>query len=128
MDRFIDDPFVLHLPVNAVIQYLEDQTGDRGIRHHPWRLIENAMSAGTDWHRLFRHGLQVPLHLNLGIPGIEVPDHPIEENPEVLVVALALGLQEIPVILSGELEIAEEVGLIDQKAMSNLRNLIRITS
>lgn len=128
MDRFIDDPFVLHLPVNAVIQYLEDQTGDREIRHHPWRLIENTMSVGTDWHRLFRHGLQVPLHLNLGIPGIEVPDHPIEENPEVLVVALTLGLQEIPVILSGELEIAEEVGLIDKKAMSNLRNLIRITS
>lgn len=127
MGTFSEDPFIIEIPVNAVLNYLQEQSDPHDYRTHPGRLLCGGHRSWTDWHRLIRSGLSVPLHLNLGIPGIEIPDHPIEENPEALYAAIVLLLPTVPVLLSGEIELASESGLISEQAMSNLRNLIRVS-
>ncbi len=45
----------------------------------------------------------------------------VEENAVALYAALLLGWDSIPVILSGELEIAVKVGLIPEQSLFRLR-------
>jgi len=127
MDPHLEDFFVVQIPVWKILDFISRKTGQGDLKDLLGLLMSRSVPQ-LDWHRLIRSGLKVPLHLNLGIPEIEIPEHPVEENPEVLLAAVFLGLAEIPVILSGELEIALEAGLIDEHAMSNLRNIIRATS
>jgi len=80
------------------------------------------------WHRIIRDGFRHPLHLNLGIPGLEEPGDPIEEHSETLLAASLFDWPHLPVILSGELEIAVQKALISEKALIDLRNKIRVSS
>jgi hypothetical protein len=80
------------------------------------------------WHRILRDGFRHPLHLNLGIPGLEEPVDPIEEHAETLLAASLFDWPQLPVILSGELEIAVQRALISEKALIDLRNKIRVSS
>jgi hypothetical protein len=73
---------------------------------------------------VLREGMRQPLHLNLGIPGLEEPDHPIEEGAATLYAALALHSPTLPVILSGELDQAVAFGLIPDHALDPLRRAI----
>ncbi|MFO7724554.1 MAG: hypothetical protein R6V45_03310 [Oceanipulchritudo sp.] len=115
------------IPVRPLIAFIEAKTGA------PFPVGKSLPQPGQgvlppgDWHRLLRGGLGKILHINLGIPGIEAPPHPIEENAAALEVALHLGRESLEVILSGELELAVEAGLIPERALSDLRNKIRVS-
>lgn len=119
------DPGILNIRVLPVLAYLARKTGRSLDPGHRMELLGLPARDRVDWHRILRTGLRQPLHLNLGIPGIEDPQHPIEENPEALLAALLLHSPTVPVILSGDLECARQEGLISEQAMSNLRNIIR---
>ena len=98
--------FTFEIRVSAVLDYLERKTGsayDPGL---------TSAAGANSWHIAFREGIFSPLHLNLGIPGIEHPEHPIEENESALFAALLLGRPTLPVILSGEWQLAVSEGLI----------------
>lgn len=127
MSQLREDPFIVSISVKSILAYLERHLHSNH-HQHLFHSPLDCTSSSEDWHRFIRSGLQTPLHLNLGIPGIEEPDHPIEENPECLHAACILGSETIPVILSGEIELALEEGLIDEQTMLNLRNIIRVTS
>lgn len=124
--RPVDLP-LFSIPVRALIAFIERKTGAPftpfDLHYQP---VEGRHTS-LDWHRLVREGFGKTLHLNLGIPGIEDPPHPIEENASALQVAVLLRQPSIEVILSGELDLALEAGLISEKALSNLRNQIRVS-
>ena len=120
-----DDAFIVSLPVRRVLRYIARQTRQPLDLSHPEALLGFPPGQPVDWHLLIRQGLRHRLHLNLGIPGIEEPQHPIEEHPAALYAAVMLGWEELPVILSGEIELALAEGLASKQAISNLRNAIR---
>jgi hypothetical protein len=120
-----DDLFIVHLPVQDVLRYVINNCPDPGDPSNPTALFAPEAHQPVDWHRVFRTGLGNVLHINLGVPGVEQPDHPIEEHPAALYAAIALGWHTIPVILSGEIELAVSRGLASKKAISKLRNAIR---
>lgn len=66
-----------------------------------------------------------PLHLNLGIPGVESPLHPIEENADSLALARHHQLPSLPVILSGDLHHPLLYLLVPGNTLFYLRNTIR---
>jgi len=51
--------------------------------------------------------------------GIEEPEHPIVENESALAAALLLGMPGLPVILSGEWQLAVRAGLISQEQLNS---------
>lgn len=118
--------FLFEISLDALLRYLADTTGGPVC---PEDLLcrEGLTGKDVDWHLVLRRGMQARLHINLGIPGIEEPENPIEENPAALYAAMAMGAESIQVILSGELERAVEVGLIEDGALDNLRNEIRVS-
>jgi hypothetical protein len=119
-------PFLFEIPLDALLRYLAEET--QSPEGPEMLLRKEARDEETiDWHRVLRQGLQCRLHINLGIPGIEEPAHPIEENPAALYAAMAMGAESLDVILSGELERAVEAGLIEDSALDNLRNEIRVS-
>jgi hypothetical protein len=120
-----EDAFIVSLPVRRVLRYIARKTRQPLDLRHPEALLGFPPGQPVDWHLLIRQGLRQRLHLNLGIPGIELPQHPIEEHPAALYAAIMLGWEELPVILSGEIELAVTEGLAGKKALSNLRNAIR---
>lgn len=61
------------------------------------------------------------LHINLGSEGIEEPTSPIEENLHVLQHAIQENSQWVPVFFSGQLERAEQAGLISGETLIRLR-------
>lgn len=123
-----EELFLFEITLEAMLRFLEERTGQ--IPEVDWLLAETAYPdvATLDWHRILRQGMQSRLHINLGIPGVEEPAHPIEENPIALVAAMAMGAESLQVILSGELEQAVVAGLIEESALLNLRNKIRVSS
>ncbi len=66
-----------------------------------------------------------PLHLNLGIEGIEEPDFPIEENALTLLIAARLQLTSIPVLLSGECVRAYRAGLLSFSQWQALHRFLK---
>ena len=64
-----------------------------------------------------------PLHLNLGIEGLEEPDFPIEENAASLLAAVRFRLPVLPVLLSGEWERAFTAGLLTRSQLQALQAL-----
>ena len=108
-----------------LLQYIRRKTGRADPLDEVMSLLQLDPEAPPDWHRILREGTRSPLHLNLGIPGIERPDHPIEENPAALYAAILLKVPTLQVILSGEIELAQEEGLITVKALHKLRKKIR---
>lgn len=121
------EDLVVEVPLRPLLGYISRQTGQSLGTDHFHALLNASPYDPVDWHRVLRSGLRSILHVNLGIPGLETPGHPIEENPEALYAAIVLGWHSLPVLFSGELEQALHHGLLDQKAMSNLRNLIRVS-
>lgn len=115
------------IPVPALLAYIEWKTGVAFTPFGGTSPFGHGTLPSLDWHRLVREGFGRTLHLNLGIPGIEEPPHPLEENAAALQAAVLLGHPSIEVILSGELDLAVEAGLIPEKALSNLRNQIRVS-
>ncbi len=105
------DWFTFEIKVSAILCYIERQTG---VPYAPD--LQTGMECNK-WHIALRDGLRTLLHLNLGIPGFEVPDHPIEENESALLAALLMGKSKLPVILSGEWELAVSEGLITRKQL-----------
>jgi hypothetical protein len=103
--------YTFNIPVAAILEYLEHQTGI------PYTAALQNGPEANKWHMALREGLQNHLHLNLGIPGIEDPEQPIEENESSLLAALLLGKPVLPVILSGEWELAVEAGLITREQL-----------
>ena len=103
--------YLFEIQVSTLLQYLERKTG------RPFPDSPDSFPEAGKWHLALRKGLHSHLHLNLGIPGLESPDHPIEENASALHAALLLGKTQITVILSGEWEIALAEGLIDQQQL-----------
>ncbi|NBD37751.1 MAG: hypothetical protein GVY10_04185 [Verrucomicrobia bacterium] len=65
-----------------------------------------------------------PLHLNLGIEGVEEPAFPIEENAATLLVAARFHLPVLPVLLSGEWERAFAAGLLSANQLRALQALL----
>ena len=100
--------FLFEMPVSALLRYIEQQTGK------PFPASPAASSEAHKWHLALRQGLRSHLHLNVGIPGIEQPDDPIEENACALHAALLLKRPSIRVVLSGEWETAVREGLISR--------------
>jgi hypothetical protein len=119
-------PFLFEVSLNALLHYLESTTGQKFDPEGSSR-GDYMAQAPVDWHLVLRQGLQSRLHINLGIPGVEEPDHPIEENPAALYAAMAMQAESLQVILSGELELAVEAGLIEEADLENLRNKIRVS-
>lgn len=109
---------IFEIPLPALLRYLAQTPGG------PEDLAYQAENASIDWHLVLREGMRQPLHLNLGIPGLEEPDHPIEEGAATLYAALALDSPTLPVILSGELDLAVAFGLIPDHALDPLRHAI----
>ena len=98
--------FLFEIKVADILNYIDRCTGrtfDSHIHHQ---------QEANKWHLALRHGLNNRLHLNVGIPGVEEPDHPIVENESALYAALLLGKPTLQVILSGEWEVAVREGLI----------------
>ena len=94
--------FLFQIPVASLLRFLKRKTGQ------PFEVAPQAHV----WHHALREGLKKPLHINLGIPGIESPEHPIEENPDALIAAILLGKETLAVILSVEWVIGVAEGLI----------------
>lgn len=65
-----------------------------------------------------------PLHLNLGIEGIEEPAFPIVENAATLLLAARFHLPVLPVLLSGEWERAYTAGLLSENQLRALQALL----
>lgn len=125
MNPLTEDSLLVSIPVRRLLRYIARQTGQTDPAAHLLALMGLHHDDLPDWHRILRKGLRSHLHINLGIPGLEVPDHPIEENPAALYAALVLDWNALPVLLSGELELAVEEGLISENALSKLRKEIR---
>lgn len=116
---------VYPVPVGALMRYLK-----RTLTlpfHEILQREYGYFPRSLDTHLIIRHGLRRPLHLNLGIPGIEKPPCPIEENSAVLYAACSLRAPSVPTVLSGQLELAVRHKLMSRKALINLRKEIRAT-
>ena len=98
--------FLFEIKVANILHYIDRCTGRNfdSLMHH--------QQEANKWHLALRHGLNNHLHINVGIPGVEEPDHPIVENESALYAALLLGKPTLRVILSGEWEVAVREGLI----------------
>ncbi|NDV62771.1 hypothetical protein G0Q06_09940 [Puniceicoccales bacterium CK1056] len=125
MNSLTEDQILVSIPTRNLLRFIARRTGQPDPVRHLLSLLQINPANPPDWHRILRQGLQGHLHINLGIPGIEIPEHPIEENPAALYAALVLRIQVIPVILSGEIDIACEEALISENALSKLRKIIR---
>jgi hypothetical protein len=125
VNTLTEDSLLVQIPVRELLHYLSRKTGQSDPAADLLALLNLHPGDAPDWHRILRQGLRSHLHLNLGIPGIEIPDHPIEENPAALYAALVLGWKSVFVFLSGEIELAHEEGLISKNALSKLRKKIR---
>ena len=112
---------LFEIPVHRILDYISDKTGMPVTTLSLHNSFPEASSSCPDWQLALGDGLHQRLHINLGNPGVEEPGHPIEENAVVLYAALLLGWESIPVILSGELEIAVEEGLIPEQSLRRLR-------
>jgi hypothetical protein len=119
MDPGQDSWYLFEVPVLALLGYIERVTGE------PFPEAPESGGEANKWHLALRRGLQSPLHLNVGIPGIEDPPHPVEENPAALHAALLLGIPSIQVILSGEWEVALREGLVSQCQYEENRALLQ---
>ena len=119
----IDQPGwpIFEIPVDRVLEFLHHKTGEKISTLSLHKLLPKASASCPDWRLALNVGLHQRLHLNLGIPGIETPDQPIEENAVALYTALLLGWDSLPVILSGELDIAVEEGLIPPGSLEQIR-------
>lgn len=113
------------IPVCAVLDYLDRRCGGSASLRSLHQRLFPSPARFPDWESIRKQGLHSRLHLNLGTPGIEEPDDPIEENAIALYTALLLGWDSLPVILSGELELAVEEGLIPSRAMELLKRRIK---
>jgi len=101
--------FLFRIPVGRILEYLERKSGTAFVA---------SPSDGPQshrWHLALREGLRSRLHLNVGIPGIEEPANPVEENASALQAALLLRIPVLEVVLSGEWEVAVREGLISQE-------------
>jgi hypothetical protein len=125
MNSLTEEDLLVSISTQKLLRYIARMTGCADPVGHLLSLLQLDPSHPPDWHRVLRRGLRHPLHINLGIPGLEEPAHPIEENPDALYAALVLQRSEIPVILSGELELALEEALLTENALSKLRKKIR---
>jgi hypothetical protein len=109
-----DDPLrtCLHrLPVARILAFIERETGK------PFACEPDGPGEAGRWHRALRHGLARRLHLNVGIPGVECPAHPVEENACALLAALLLGHEHMEIIISGEWEEAVRKGLLTKREL-----------
>lgn len=61
------------------------------------------------------------LHINLGSPGIEDPDDPIEEHEHVLLEALQNNDETVRVLFSGQVERAHAANLITTDDLIRIR-------
>ncbi|HSH08879.1 MAG TPA: hypothetical protein VK995_00730 [Oceanipulchritudo sp.] len=105
--------YLFEIPVAVLLEFLERKTG------LPFPVSPSGMGEAHKWHMALRQGLKQHLHINVGIPGLEIPDHPIEENACALHAALLLGLPRLNVIISGEWEIAAAEGLITRDQLAD---------
>ncbi len=106
----LDEALLLfEIPLPRLLAYLETATG---------KAPAVAEGGVADWHLALREGFAGRLHINLGMAGIEEPEHPIEENAAALYAALLLGAASISVILSGDLERAVRAGLITRRQLA----------
>ena len=119
--------FLFEVRLDALQEYLVENAGLTDVSKMALSAHEGSGKC-VDWHLVLRSGLNSRLHINLGIPGIEEPEDPIEENGAALYAAMVMGLETLQVIFSGELELAVEAGLIADSALENLRNKIRVSS
>jgi len=104
-----EDWFLFRIPVRRILEFLERKTGS------DFPVNPRVGPESHRWHLALRQGLKSRLHLNLGIPGIEDPVHPIEENACALQAALLLRIPVLEVVLSGEWEVAVREGLISRE-------------
>ncbi|MGC9452000.1 MAG: hypothetical protein ACP5I4_11200 [Oceanipulchritudo sp.] len=114
-----EDCLLFEIPVRRILDYLERMTG------MPFPDGPEATREANKWHLALRRGLRAHLHLNVGIPGIEEPAHPIEENACALHAALLLEIPSIKVALSGEWEVALAQGLITDDQYRSHRQALR---
>lgn len=113
------DAFIVAVPLKRVLQYLR----------HP-RNVLPLEAAATDPLQEGPLCLDTEaLHINLGTPGIDEPDCPVEENLHVLESAMKEGWKCVPVLFSGQLERAMDTGLISGETLLRLRlNLMALPS
>ncbi len=91
--------FLFKVRTDRVLAYLERQSG------RPWQPPAGGDAGGSH------------LHLNVGIPGFEEPADPVEENGEALREAMESGALTLPVVISGEWEVALREGLINEEQL-----------
>lgn len=105
------DWHLFSIPTRKVLEFIENATGE------PFPPAPDSDRQAQRWHLALRQGLHKPLHVDVGMPGIYLPQHPVIENACALHAALLLGLPEVPVILSGEWEEACCQGLITREQL-----------
>ncbi len=113
--------FLFEMKVADILNYIDRCTGQTFDSH-----IHHQQEANK-WHLALRHGLNNHLHINVGIPGIEEPDHPIVENESALYAALLLGKPTLQVILSGEWEVAVREDLISRTQLRTHEMALHLT-
>ena len=104
--------YLFDMRVEDILKYLEHCTGQAYVPQ-----IQSPQEANK-WHLALREGLHTHLHLDVGIPGIEAPAHPLVENESALHAALLLRIPVLRVILSGEWETAVGHGLISRQQLA----------
>lgn len=117
--------YIVEIPLPRLLRFL-----GRSCRESLRDILQREygyLPTGLDSSLIVRYGLGRPLHLNLGIDGVDSPRCPIEENSAALYAALAGNARSVPTLLSGELERAVRLRLISRKALINLRKKIRAT-
>lgn len=111
MSREILESCLYRLPVGRVLAFIERESGK------PFPCVPGGRAEAGRWHRVIREGIKARLHLNVGIPGAESPEHPVEEHASALWAALLLGRTHVEVILSGDWEEAVRKGLLTRQEL-----------
>lgn len=105
------DAFIVPVSLPALLHYLRQPRHGISIQSHVRKVHASSPAPETG----------EALHINLGSPGIEEPDNPIEENLHVLESAIQDRKDHVRVLFSGRLERAVEAGLISEQTLLRLR-------
>lgn len=106
---------IFQVPITSVIEFLESNSVFQGSCTQAWVISRLATLSPREirkLHNLYSREFPEPFHLNVSSPAIEESPEPFEEGELQLIVALLKSLDPVPVIISGELELAEQLGLI----------------